>query len=211
MQAYSFRLKAYRFLAGASSAAMHSSSGYLLAINNFRGVKLSQFAPIVFAIYIVFSRFYGGSGLRGVWNELVSGKKLVLIAAIAFLIAAVALFIIRTGDGLIAVGTLEQRFRNLLEDLLIARPRTKEFFISWPCLAIALALVVRGLRHYAWPFAILAAPGLSSIVNTFCHSRAPIWLSLTRSVLGVIIGMAIGLIILCFTHTYREKLKQKRG
>jgi hypothetical protein len=51
----------------------------------------------------------------------------VLIAANAFLIAAVALFIIRTGDGLIAVGTLEQRFRNLLEDLLIAMPRTKEF------------------------------------------------------------------------------------
>lgn len=198
-------------LGGLFVGAMQSSSEYLLAVNNFRGVKLSQLVPVIFAVYIVLRRLYGGSGPCGVLREMVSGKKIVLIAAVALLLCAVALFILRTGDGLLVVGTLEQRFRNFLEHLLIARPRTKEFLISWPCLAVAFTLVIRGLRSYAWLFAVLAAPGLSSIANTFCHSRAPLWLSLTRSVLALIIGLALGLVILCFAHPgISKELKKER-
>ena len=80
--------------------------------------------------------------------------------------------------------------------MLIVRPRTKEFCIGWPCLALCMAALQRGYRRIAAPLYVFSAVALSSVVNTFCHSRAPIWISAVRSVLGVLIGCAVGLVLL---------------
>lgn len=188
------------FSGGILISALQSGTFYLLAIDNFRGVKVSQALPLLFAVYIVFRRMYGGEGLR----EIVSGKKFMLALAIIAVIAAAGYYVLRTGDGAINVSVIEQRFRNWLEHVLIARPRTKEFLISWPCMAISYALIARGARKYAWPFAIMAAPGLASVVNTFCHSRAPFWLSTVRTALGLLIGLIIGL-VLAYILTPKKK------
>lgn len=183
-------------IGGVFIGALQSSSLYLLAIYNFRGVKLSQILPLAFAVYIIFRKLYGGRGIRGVISEVLSGSKFLAALLVLVLICGAVLFILRTGDGTLSVGVLEQRFRNWLEKVLIVRPRTKEFLVAWPCLAAAFGLVSLGWKRYAWPFAVIAAVGLSSVVNTFCHSRSPLWLSFTRSVLGALIGIAIGLVIL---------------
>ncbi|NCB50290.1 MAG: hypothetical protein EOM54_00215 [Clostridia bacterium] len=171
--------------------AVQSSSEYLLAIYNFRGVKLSQILPILFAVYVVLRYLCPP-------REIISGKKYILILGVVVLCAGAGYYILRTGNANVSV--LEQRFRNWLEHVLVVRPRTKEFLVAWPCLAISFGLVVRGKRRYAWPFAILTSVGFASVVNTFCHSRAPLWLSLTRTLLGAIIGAAIGFCIICMTY-----------
>lgn len=195
----SFRARAVCFLSAALPAfllavmgglfvsALQSSDKYMLAVLNFRGVKLSQLVPLCFAAALVFLRLYGREGIR----DILSGRKVLFVLLLAALAAVSAIFLLRTGDDVLAIGTLEWRFRNALENALIVRPRTKEFLIAWPCLALACVLASAGRKRWMWPFAIVSAIGFSSVVNTFCHSRAPVWLSLDRSLLGLALGLVI--------------------
>jgi hypothetical protein len=186
-------------------AAIQSDTGYLLAAYNFSGVKLSQLVPICFAVFVIFKLVYGKNGCK----DILYGEKKKLFIPIVVVLAVIAVFLLRTGDGILAVSSLEQRLRNLLERWLIVRPRTKEFAVAWVCAAIALALFFRDSRRWAWIFAILTSVGFSSVVNTFCHSRAPVWLSTTRGVLGLLIGGAIGCVILCVFDLFGSRRAEK--
>lgn len=190
---------------GVFVSALQSSTFFLLAIENFKGVKLSQALPVLFSVFIVLRALYGRDGIKGVWAEIRAGKNFIIILAALVLVCGVVFFLLRTGDGWLDAGVLEQRFRNWLENILLARPRTKEFLVSWPCIAISFVLIIKGGKRYAWPFSILSSTGFASIVNTFCHSRAPIWLSLVRTVCGLLIGGTIGIIIICLTQRIKRK------
>lgn len=192
---------AVAFAGGLLVAALQSSTRYLLAIDNFRGVKLSQAVPLLFAVYVVLRRL---CPIR----EILQGKKYILVLVVLVLLAGLTLFLMRTGDGMLSAGVIEQRFRNWLERVLLVRPRTKEFLVAWPCFGVAFALCARGAKRVCWPFAILTAPGFSSVVNTFCHSRAPVWTSVVRSLMGALIGMAIGLICIALLHRAENKNKR---
>lgn len=168
-------------------AALQSHTDYLLAIKNFSGVKLSQFLPLLYALYIV---------LRDVCpiSMLKTMRKSVLILIFFAIMIFGAYYILRTGNS--NVLELELRFRNFLEEILLARPRTKEFLIAIPCLALSIALISKGLRQYSAPFALFSMLEFSGIVNTFCHSRAPLYLSTVRSVLGLVIGAVLGVLVM---------------
>ena len=172
-------------------AALQSSTYYLLSISIFRGVKLSQGIPLLFGAFCVFRELYGREGIR----EILAGKKALLVLGLLALLAAGVYFLLRTGDRLLSASEYEQRLRNLLERSLIVRPRTKEFLIAWPCLAVTATLLALGRRRWAWPFAVLSSVGFSSVVNTFCHSRTALWLSLVRCALGLAGGVALGLLL----------------
>ena len=176
--------------------AVQSSTEWLLAVRNFRGVKLASVLPLLFAAYLV---------LRWLCTprELWRGKRYILIFAAAVVAAAAVIFLLRTGDGILSVSTLEQRMRNALERQLLVRPRSKEFLAAWPCFGLAFALCARGARRWACPFAILSAIGFSSVVNTFCHSRAPIWLSTLRGIYGLLPGLALALVLTALFHKAR--------
>ncbi|MGE4354057.1 MAG: DUF5693 family protein [Oscillospiraceae bacterium] len=183
-------------LIGANAiAAMQSSRAYLLAVNNFRGVKLSQLLPLIYAVFICTKKLYRGKTGHEVLGEYRNSWRIAAAALLVMLLAAV-LYILRTGDGFLSASTLEQRFRDFLEHILIVRPRTKEFLVAWPSLAAAVVLIVRGSRRYALPFAIFSSVGLASVVNTFCHSRSPLWLSLSRVGIGLLAGAVIGTIVI---------------
>ena len=174
---------------------LQSSREYMYAIENFRGVKLSQALPLALSALICVKVMFRGDSPREFLGEYRGSGKAAVIAAAVFALAAV-FYILRTGDGFLSAGVAEQRFRNWLENLLIVRPRTKEFLAAWPSLAVAAVLISRGSRRYALPFAVFSCVGMASVVNTFCHSRAPLWLSLARSATGLAIGAALGLIII---------------
>jgi mannose/fructose/N-acetylgalactosamine-specific phosphotransferase system component IIC len=80
------------------------------------------------------------------------------------------------------------------------RPRTKEFCIAWPCFGIAWLLCQRGAKRRAWPFVLLSVVGFSSVVNSFCHSRTPVWVSGVRGALGLLIGLAVALVLTALFH-----------
>ena len=179
--------------------AFQSGTRWLLAVDNFRGVKLSLLLPLAYTAYLILRRL---SPLR----EIVSGKAFPLFLAVIAAAAVLLVFLLRSGDGVLPVGQAEQRARNALERWLLVRPRTKEFLIGWPCFGIAWIVCLRAAKRRAWPFALLAVVGFSSVVNSFCHSRCPLWVSTVRGALGLLIGLAIALVLTALFHKPTEKL-----
>ena len=173
--------------------AFQSGTRWLLAIDNFRGVKLSLLVPLVYAAYLILRRL---SPLR----EIVSGKAFPVFVIVLAAAVVLIVFLLRSGDGILPVGQAEQRARNALERWLLVRPRTKEFLIGWPCLGIAWIVCLRAAKRRAWPFVLLAVTGFSSVVNSFCHSRCPLWVSTVRGALGLLIGLAVALVFTALFH-----------
>lgn len=181
--------------------AILSSTRYMLEVDQFSGVKLSQFVPLVFALAVLWKHLWHEPGrrltddIRARLESLKGHGKLKLIAAAVVLLAAVIIFLLRTGDGILRVSWLEQQMRNRLERTLWVRPRTKEMLIAWPALALALLCGRRRWRTLALPLGLLAAIGFCSVVNTFCHIRAELLQSLIRTLLGLGIGLVLGLLL----------------
>ena len=185
---------------GLFAAAFQSGSRWLLAIDNFRGVKLAQLLPLLYAAYLILRRL-------SPFKELTSGRAFpVFLAAVVVVAAVLLVFLLRTGDGVLPVGQAELRLRNALERLLLVRPRTKEFLIAWPCFGIAWILCLRGAKRRAWPFVLLSVVGFSSVVNSFCHSRTPVWVSCVRGATGLLIGLAIALVLTALLHRSKTKV-----
>ncbi len=99
-------------------------------------------------------------------------------------------FLMRTGN-VGASWTLggEQTLRNTLEQLLVARPRFKEFVIGYPLLLLGLHF-----QRARWGklFIGLGMMGPISMVNTFCHLHSPLSLAYLRSANGILLGSLVG-------------------
>ena len=184
---------------GVFVAAFQSGTRWLLAIDNFRGVKLSLLLPLLYAAYLILRRL-------STFRELCSGRAFPLFLAALAAAAVLLVLLLRSGDGILSVGQSEQRARNALEHWLLVRPRTKEFLIGWPCFGIAWIVCLRGAKRRVWPFVLLAVVGFSSVVNSFCHSRTPLWASTVRGALGLLIGLAIALVLNALFHKPKAKL-----
>lgn len=187
-------------LGGAYVGANLSNSKYMLEITTFRGVKVSQMLPLMYAAIMIFQQLYHikGVSLRRRYRNFRSSadrqKKIAYMVIFLVLLAAVGLFILRTGDRIIQAGDLEQRFRIFLEVELTVRPRTKEFLIAWPALVVATFCLGIQRKHFAWPFLFAATIGCASVVNTFCHIRSHYLLSVLRTLYGAAFGMLLGLV-----------------
>lgn len=183
-------------------AAILGTRDYMLILSLFRGVKLSQLGVYLFALvwlaWVLLHR--PGNRLREDGRALIAESrshwKLKLLLLLLFFAAVCTVFILRGGDNMMSVSVLEQRGRNWLEATVFCRPRTKEFLIAWPALALACLCAVRGKRLFAWLFGVLASVGCASVINTFCHIRAHVLVSLARTGLGLLFGVILGLVLL---------------
>lgn len=200
----------------ASSALAQLS--YLLEIDLYRGVKLMQLIPIgVFCLAYLLVFAYEESGAKAAvtervgtepgrvrrflayWRELMDRPMklgwmagLIAAAAAGALVLLVGVYYIYRTGNTTNVSARELALRNILENLLIARPRTKEFLIGWPC----TMLFVWALRRQMNILPLLAGLGMSiglvSVVNTFLHIRTPFLLSLLRTGWGLLFGLLLG-------------------
>lgn len=179
-------------------AALQSSREYLLVLRLFRGVKISQAAVYGFSLlFFPWTTFHRpGNDLKTEWGRLRSRFSLRKLAVLALLVIIVGLvYLLRTGDSMLNTATLELRARNVLEHVLIYRPRTKEFLLAWPLLGLAVFFFRREKRGLAALCAALTGIGFASVVNTFCHSRAHFLVSLARTGIGLLIGFGLALIL----------------
>ncbi|MHB9155425.1 MAG: DUF5693 family protein, partial [Endomicrobiales bacterium] len=109
-------------------------------------------------------------------------KDLALAGAAA---AAVAVLLIRSGNSGAEWLKPDSGMRQFLEDLLVIRPRTKEFLIGQPLLFLGF--------YWKRPWLIiLGMIGQVSLVNTFLHAHSPVMVSLIRTFHGVWLGLLIG-------------------
>lgn len=194
-------------LGGAYIGAVFGSWRYILVLQVFRGVKLSQFAVYLFSIVLMgmmMLELQKGKSLKALIPAV--DKRLVVrvVSVLIILFGVGMIYLMRSGDGMLGVSSLESKLRAALENLILYRPRTKEFLIAWPAIAIAFCFAVREDRLFAWLFGAMGGIGFASIANTFCHIRAHFLVSIARTAFGLIIGLLIGSLLFILFRPSKE-------
>lgn len=202
----------------ASSAL--SQMSYLLELDLYRGVKIMQLIPIgLFALAYLLVYAYEESGAKDAVLARVGGRgekrrmaklwkygaevmdqpmklgwmvAVILVAVLGLFVLAAGVYYIRRTGNTMSVSARELALRNLLENLLIARPRTKELLIGWPCAMLFVWALRRHMNFLPLVFGGGMSIGLVSVVNTFLHIRTPFLLSLLRTGWGLLFGLMIG-------------------
>ena len=198
---------------GMMTAAPISSTSFMLEIDIFRGVKLSQLLPIAFFV-IAFLAYYGyGARKKHIghleWNDI---KELLHLEIKVWMLLAAAViggvgvyYMMRTGhDSSIEVSSVEMLFRNKLEEILIARPRSKEFLFAFPAVMMMVYCSVRRLKLWTLVFGLCGSVGMVSVINTFMHIRTPLYLGFTRTAYSLLFGALLGIVaMLVFEGLYK--------
>ncbi len=181
---------------GLAVAGLLNGLPYLVRAETFSGVKLAVFLPVVVVGAIAFARL---ADLRGSLRAPITwGTALLGLVVLTVLLVMVA----RSGnDGPAGVSGGELAFRGLLEDLLPVRPRTKEFLVGFPALAVGFAWLasagydparLKGRGGWVALLMLLGGIALTDVVNTFCHLHTPLAVSGMRVLLGFVFGAALG-------------------
>lgn len=101
--------------------------------------------------------------------------------------------------------------RNFLNDVMGVRPRSKEFLIGYP---FTLLLFWLGASRRNWILTIPAIIGQVSLVNTYAHIHTALLISLHRSLNGLVLGLAMGLLLLIGVQVLLklyEHIEKKEG
>ncbi len=190
------------------TAAPLSSTNFMLELGIFRGVKAAQLLPLAF-FCLLFVSYYGlfekdrkndHLDPRDIFTAL--GWTIPMWAVL--LMAAVGLagyyYLARTGHETgVTISDTEMIFRNDLEYLLLARPRTKEFLVAFPGIMLAVYCAVRRLPFWTALFGLAGTIGLTSVCNTFMHIRTPLYLGFVRTAYSLLLGILVGAVmIVCF-------------
>ncbi len=188
--------------------AFFSQSKYILEMAIFRGVKISQFLPLVLAVIFAFIIFEDALFEQGdlprkeriklllnqsikVWQMLLAGVGLVFVI----------LLLARSGhETSVKPMSIELLFRNTLEFFVYARPRSKSFIIAFPAFFIFFNLLNMKKFKWLYPFfAFLIAIGPADVLNTFSHFRTPLFISGFRVMNAYVFGIALyGLLYLAY-------------
>lgn len=170
-----------------------SDSLFMLGAQQFIGIKAAFVLPIAFvALYCAVK---GSDNMKEKllqWlNTPITGMVVMVFGVVA---VAGALYILRSGNFGIGVLDSERLARALLENLMVVRPRTKEFLIGYPALLLGAVYYLKSDRKLLWAFLLIGVIGPISTLNTFCHVHSPLLISVLRALYGVILGTAAGLI-----------------
>ncbi|MBO8153475.1 DUF5693 family protein [Thermovirga sp.] len=173
-------------------AAVFGNTWYMLRMSTFSGVKLTLLVPPVLLLILDLKRRIHPESLEEVMSRPPLWGEIVLFV---FLVAAAGILLIRSGNVSLVPGW-EKATRDLLERLLIARPRTKELMIGYPCLVVWYYTV----RCKLWPryrevFRLGAVLAFASMVNSFCHFHTHLSFTLLRVFNGLWTGLLLGLLM----------------
>jgi len=187
-------LSAMTALGGVMVAGLLSQWAFMLEIRGFLGVKPAHIIPIVvFGLVLA-----AADAPRGeLWARLRAWARQPLLLEYGIAVIVIGLAAVfalgRTGNaGLPVLGGLELKSRILLEHLVVARPRTKEYLIGHPFMVLTFALSALGLRRWVLPTAIIGAIGQVGLVNSFSHIHTPLVYVLLRTLYALIFGSIIG-------------------
>lgn len=206
-------------LAGAvMTAAPISGVNYLLELDIFRGVKLAQLLPLAFFMLLFMIealKLWGGKEkntleIKDVKWILNYDIKMWMVLLGLVVGAAGIIYLARTGhESGIEASSIELLVRNYLEEILYARPRTKEFLIAFPAVMLFVYSMVRNLKIFSFLFGLAGVIGFTSITNTFMHIRTPMELGFARTgyaaVFGIILGIIYILVLDVFYRIYRKR------
>ncbi len=167
-------------------AALLADPAFLFRLAEFRGVKASLILPPAAGLLL----YVRGIGWARIRTVLHAASKPLLIGGGILSLVATGFLLLRTGNVDALVPGLESRARGILEALLIARPRFKEFLVGHPLLLAYGA--IQGADLWRGLFLFFGLIGQTSILNTFAHAHTPLVLSLFRTGNGLVLGLILG-------------------
>ena len=192
---------------------------FILEAEIFRGVKAAFIMPPLLMAVIYIRRYNllenrvnslndrTESQLRKLLNLPIYVNTMILVG-IGMLIAWV--LVGRSGDASgVPVPALEIKMRYILENVMYARPREKEFLIGYPAFFVVLFAFWRKWPEWMKCILMMAVVvGLASSVETFCHLRSAIFLSTIRAFDGVLLGVILGSITFCVLYLATKLLQR---
>ncbi len=171
---------------------------FMIGAETFTGVKLALLLPIVIvAAYFILK--------RGLIDFLKSEVKMFVVACGAIILLALLILVARSGNFVIPVPGFEKFARQMLESILLIRPRTKEFLFGYPFLFLAAIYKITNHKTWLWLFAALGTVAVVSVTNSFTHIHTPIIVSLIRTFNGLELGVIIGLIVAFISNKILSK------
>lgn len=204
------RVSLISLVGGLAVAGLLVGLPYMMRIDQFMGVKAAHVLPVLVVGLIIVGRISSWQAIAR--QPVLWGAALIALASLAI----VGLMVVRTGnDAPAAVSGLEMQFRGLLDTVLFARPRTKEFLLGHPAMLLGLFLLADSVsnwngRNLTWAGLLLTIGmvGQASIVNTLCHLHTPLEVSLARIAIGWVLGGILGALLWAL---FRAKRPAKRG
>ena len=181
-------------ITGIVQSSMLSGADYYLNSLIFRGIKLSLIVPILFsavAYFVIEAQESGENPIRK-FVEFLNTNIKVYWVALAMVVAAVGvIYIIRSGN-VKEISGLESALRNTITDKMLARPRTKEFLVGWPCLVLLTYYASKtNCKLMRFMLSLGSSILFASVINTFCHVFTDAGVVYSR----VLNGLALGLIV----------------
>ncbi|MDR1997394.1 MAG: DUF5693 family protein, partial [Candidatus Margulisbacteria bacterium] len=176
------RIVGITFLGALLIIGLLSDGYHLMKIYQFRGVKLAFALPLLLVAFYYFMYPYRVKSLKFIVKRFLQSKVTVgyVLTALAVL-AFFALYFLRSGNYQLPLFNGEAALRNFLGYVLLVRPRTKEFLLGYPLLVFLSYNLGRAVDYrYKWLFFSVATVAPISLLNTFCHLHAPLWVSLLR-------------------------------
>jgi hypothetical protein len=172
--------------------AVGSDRASLLGIEPFAGVAATLVVPpVLFLFHEMVRHRQPAAWVTSLWSHPVRLGEVILVV---FATALVGLIVMRRGNfPIFGATTAELAVRDLLSEWFV-RPRFKEL-IGHP--AALLGLVQDGWP--AWIRGPLLAGGViaqATILNSFSHYHTPLWISLQRSVIALVLGILLGIVVI---------------
>lgn len=189
---------------GSFVASILGDIRFLLEIDIYKGVKLTFLLPIIFMGLLYAKRYYFQdqvdlktiiTTIKSFWTRSITVKT---VFALAILAVIGWVFIGRSGHTAgVPVSALELKIRFFLEDVMFARPRSKEFAIGHPLFYLAAFTVYNKYpKLLQVVFITMATIAQGSLVQTFAHMRTPIIMSYIRALDGLFLGAVLGMLLL---------------
>ncbi len=204
------------------SVGLLSDRSHMVGTQLFRGVKLSLILPPLAVLLVQVARAARSywelqveAGGRREWAALMAGARETAEYAVKYwhvvlalaLLSAAALMVVRSGnEPLFGPSGIEMRLRSMFEAAVGVRPRTKEFAVGHPLALLGLWLLYRRQKRATWLILSAGALGQASLANTFCHIHTPYLLSLWRGSLGLLCGLAIGIVLVAVWDAVEKRL-----
>ncbi len=179
---------------GIVQSSLLSGADYYLNSLIFRGIKLSLIVPILFsavAYFIIDSQENGENPILKFIEFLNTNIKVYWVALGVVVAAVGVIYIIRSGN-VKEISGLESALRNTITEKMLARPRTKEFLVGWPCLMLLTYYASKtNCKLMRFMLSLGSSILFASVINTFCHVFTDAGVVYSR----VLNGLGVGLIV----------------
>lgn len=176
--------------------ALLTSWDFMTAAQVFLGVKIAHLLPVVLVAVFVWGTSRTPRSWRGtaqaLWEWSAHPLRMRYAMAAVLIGFAGIVLLARSGNFGLPVLAIEERLRAITEDLLVVRPRTKEYLIGHPALLLAGAAMAAGLRRWVLPLAAIGAIGQAGIINSFSHIHTPLLYTLLRTISALVLGTLLG-------------------